>query len=238
MGKNHTFTYRNVTFDYEVIVSKRRRTIGLEVHRDQRVVIRVPKGTPQQQVEAVVAEKANWIVKKLGRFAENPPLPARQYQDGEIYQLLGEEYVLVVKQGKQARVVKQDQNFILTVPDPDDIEQKTMTFKLWYRLQAITVFEERLAKCHPMVEHLNVPYPDVYVREMKTRWGSCSGRSDRINLNTKLVQLPLELIDYVIVHELCHFVEHNHSSNYYAVLTSVMPDWSARRERLKHVRVH
>ncbi len=79
--------------------------------------------------------------------------------------------------------------------------------------------------------YLDLPYPTLTIRHMKTRWGSCS-RHGRILINLRLIQAPLELIDYVIVHEVCHLKEHNHSKRYYLLLDTAMPDWRERRERL------
>jgi predicted metal-dependent hydrolase len=105
----------------------------------------------------------------------------------------------------------------------------------WYRHQAKQIFAERLIVCYEQARHLGIPYPQVVVREMKTRWGSCSGRTDRINLNTRLVQAPLACVDYVILHELCHFREHNHSSRYYQLLTSILPDWRHHKATLRDI---
>lgn len=81
------------------------------------------------------------------------------------------------------------------------------------------------------MEHLDLARPTLTIRRMKTRWGSC-GRSGRILLNPRLLQAPLDLIDYVVVHELCHLKEHNHSKRYYALLDAAMPDWRDRRKRI------
>ena len=93
------------------------------------------------------------------------------------------------------------------------------------------MFHERLCACFQRVAHTGVAFPTLTIRQMKTRWGSCS-RDSRILLNLRLIQAPIEYIDYVIVHELCHLKERNHSKRYYALLDTTMPDWREWRQRL------
>ena len=93
------------------------------------------------------------------------------------------------------------------------------------------VYAERLEACWPRVQPLGVPRPAVTIRAMRSRWGSAR-RPNKMTLNLKLVQVPVAYIDYVILHELCHFVEPNHSARYYQVLERVLPDWRARKAAL------
>jgi predicted metal-dependent hydrolase len=81
------------------------------------------------------------------------------------------------------------------------------------------------------VQVLGIPFPELWVRPMKNRWGSCTA-SGRILLNLKLIQVPKDLIDYVILHELCHLKEHNHSSRFYELLNRVLPAWREARRKL------
>ena len=103
----------------------------------------------------------------------------------------------------------------------------------WYRKRAKVVFAERLALCHPKVAHIGIPYPELKVRMMKSSWGITRG--ERITLNVRLVQMPLESIELVIFHELCHLAEPNHSKRFYALLERVLPDWKTRRERMRQM---
>ena len=100
----------------------------------------------------------------------------------------------------------------------------------WYRGHARQVFVERLAACYPRVERLGIAFPQLAVRVMRSRWGSCSP-SGRITLNVKLIQMPTAHIDYVIYHELCHLAEPSHNARYYDLLGRALPDWRKRRQR-------
>jgi predicted metal-dependent hydrolase len=89
----------------------------------------------------------------------------------------------------------------------------------------------------PRFQHLPIHSPKLTIRRMKSRWGSC-GANGAVTLNLKLIQVGKPLIDYVIVHELCHLVEHNHSKRYYALLDRMLPDWRTRRQRLNESEVN
>jgi predicted metal-dependent hydrolase len=103
----------------------------------------------------------------------------------------------------------------------------------WYRERACQVFAHRLAvlRRDPRIAALGRP-GTLGVRRMRRRWGSCF-RDGRITLNIELLAEPLPLVDYVIVHELCHLREHNHSPRFYRLMDEVMPDWRTRREALR-----
>jgi predicted metal-dependent hydrolase len=120
------------------------------------------------------------------------------------------------------------------VHDPAGKARIAQLIDRWYRRHARRVFEERLKACYPRVESMGIPYPDLAMRTMKSRWGSCSA-AGRMTLNLKLIQVPRSMIDYVILHELCHLKEHNHSPAFYALLDRVLPDWRERRERLNQL---
>jgi predicted metal-dependent hydrolase len=111
----------------------------------------------------------------------------------------------------------------------DAIEKQ---IKAWYRAEASVVFAERLALAYEQVKHLGIPPVQSWnIRKMKTRWGSCR-RSGKITLNKTLIKLPLPIIDYVIIHELCHLKEFNHGKGFYQLMSQALPDWYERREAL------
>lgn len=210
----------------------RRKTLGITVYRDQRVVVRAPQKASIREIETIVRSRANWILKQLTKFEAYPLPPPVTYSTGETHYFLGDAYALKVIAAKRDRVNIDDGTMILGCRQPAESSAREKALKKWYRKQARRVFQERLDTCYQRASHLKIPYPDIFIRDMKTRWGSCSGRTDRINLNLKLIQTPIAYIDYVIIHELCHFREHNHSSRYYALLESIEPNWKVLRKAL------
>ena len=115
--------------------------------------------------------------------------------------------------------------------DKNNTEKVKELLTEWYRRQARRIFQERLDACFAKVRFLELDYPELTLRQMETRWGSCTPEGTII-LNLRLIQVPKLYIDYVIIHELCHLKEHHHGRRFYELLNRVMPDWQSKREKL------
>ncbi|MBN1934243.1 MAG: M48 family metallopeptidase [Anaerolineae bacterium] len=223
--------YGTITIRYHVNYA-RRETLAINVHPDLRVTITAPEGSAMDQVEARVRKRAPWILRQQRDFERYlPHLPPRQYISGETHRYLGRQYRLKVVEGNTEQVRLERGWFFVHVQDKDDTGHVKALLDGWYRRQARRVFVERLDACYPRAERLGAPHPEIAIRVLKTRWGSCSG-SKRIALNLKLIQVPKVLIDYVVMHELCHLVERNHGPAFHALLDRAMPDWRERQKRL------
>lgn len=229
-------TVPGTDIEYELVRSVR-KTLGITVYPDLRVTVRAPKKVRMADIENLLQERSDWIRKQLKRFAANPPPPDITYSSGEIHHYLGQTYQLQVIAAKRNRIELDGEYMILYVTDASDADLREKTVKKWYRENAKALFEERLQAVYHRVEPLGIPYPEIRVKDMKTRWGSCSGMADRINLNLRLIQVPVAHIDYVIIHELCHFIQRNHSKAYYDLLASVLPEWKRLRRELNAFRV-
>ncbi len=225
--------YGTAEIEYELSYAQR-KTLGISVRPDLQVVVKAPVGTPLEEIEARVLRRAPWILKQQKDFERYlPHLPPRQYVSGETHRYLGRQYRLkVVESENGTERVKRDRSFITVhVQDRADTGRVRDLLDAWYHDHARRVFKERLEACYPKMEHVGVPYPEIAIRAMSSRWGSCSARG-RITLNVKLIKVPTAYIDYVIFHELCHLAEPYHSPRYYELLDRVLPDWRERRDRL------
>ena len=227
----HSITYGTTQIDYDVCFS-RRRTLAISVHPDGSVCVHAPQGSDTATIAAIVQKRGGWILQQKYRFANYaPPIATpREYVSGESYRYLGRQYRLKVLDGTPNALSLGRTDLLATVRNRDP-EAVRRLLERWYRTEARRVFHERLQACFPRVAHLGVAYPPLVIRRMKTRWGSCS-RDGKILLNPRLIQAPIAYIDYVIVHELCHLKEHNHSKRYYTLLDTAMPDWRDWRQRL------
>ena len=99
------------------------------------------------------------------------------------------------------------------------------------------IFEEICKKMYFLLEPYKISYPQIQVRKMKSRWGTCYVQKQKIILNRALLKAPIKAIEYVVLHELVHFIHGNHSSDFYEVIREVMPDWKERKELLKQVMI-
>jgi len=210
----------------------RRKTLVVQVHCDGNVVVRAPQRTPLWEIEQQVSQRGAWILQHQQRFASLPVVSPRQYRTNEIFYYLGQPLRLLLQSGKKSHVNLMQNNLIVVASDLNKQQRLKVQLKNWYRQQAQRVFAERLAQCVQQVAEYGIPPPQSWqLRWMKRRWGSCTSVG-KITLNTALIAAPEACIDYVIVHELCHLIEHNHSPAYYRLLTQVLPDWQQQRQRL------
>lgn len=229
-----TLQYDNCAIAYQVRYSNR-KTLAISVYPDQRVIVKAPTGLSQGSIAAIVQRRAQWILRKQHLFANAPPPPLpRQYCQGEAHAFLGHTYPLMLTQGYPEIVHLQDDQLQLTSRDPNDQMRVKKQLQHWYRSQAHIIFRQRLQQCYNEAQTLNIPFPQLEIRKMKRRWGSCSS-TGKILLNTALIKTPIDCIDYVITHELCHFIEFNHSPTFYQLLTSIMPDWKHRKNALNQL---
>lgn len=97
------------------------------------------------------------------------------------------------------------------------------------REQALVIFSEIIEEVYPIFKEMGVPYPVIKIRTMKSKWGSCIPAKNQITLNTRLIEQNKRFIEYVIVHEFCHFIHPNHSKDFYGLVGKLMPDWKSRK---------
>jgi len=209
-----------------------RKNLRVVVNPDLSIAVYAPERATLQQIEDAVSKKANWIAKTLDKVETYHPLPTpNQYISGETFLYLGRQYRLNVVNGKLGRAKLSGKYLRVSVSDLKNREDIKKRVDRWYREHAKATFERYLAKCYSVASRHGVPEPIMYLRKMRTRWGSCAA-SGRITLNVGLVQVPVHCVEYVIMHELCHLRYHNHSPSFYRLLTRCQPDWRSRKDTL------
>lgn len=222
-------------FDY-TIKRQRRKTIALHVLADATVEVRAPKWVAKRELVAFVEERADWVVQQrreaLAKLALQP-----RYRHGDYHQYLGGRHLLQVSSAGRASVVLDQGVLRVKVRDPADPEQIQKALEQWYRRQAKPLYERQMRVCfQAFPEEFQQKYsiPNITIRRMRRRWGSCSSRGE-VTLNALLMKVPIECIDYVITHELCHLSAFHHGAAFYRLLTQVMPDWRAREQLLEQL---
>lgn len=241
------FTYGNHTIHYDVIrkpeladvAPVQARKVRIKVHPDQRVVATVPGDASKEAIQEAMQKRARWICNSIDEFAKQKDavLPKR-YISGETQFYLGKRYVLkVLADASQVPNVKLSRgrlNVTLKQVVNEDIEARLKSVKplidKWYQNKAKAIFHERLAELLPKTTWVK-GIPSFRVLAMKKQWGSCSTKGN-LMLNPHLVKAPKDCIDYVILHELCHIAEHNHSEHFWRLLTQVMPNWKEVKAKL------
>lgn len=226
---NIEFGSRCITY---ALHRRERKNLRVVVDPDLNIEVYAPEWATLQQIEYAVSQKARWLAKTLDKVEAYHPLPKpRQYISGETILYLGRQYRLKVVNGTLGTAKLVGRYLRVSVSDCESREEVKKHVDNWYRKHAKTKFGHYLSKCYSIAARHGVPKPTLYVRKMQRRWGSCAA-SGRITLNVGLVQVPIHCIEYVITHELCHLLHHNHSPSFYHLLTRCQPDWRSRKHTL------
>ncbi|MBD2721723.1 M48 family metallopeptidase [Hymenobacter armeniacus] len=230
--RRETLLYRNHSLHY-TLVFRSRRTIGFAVRPDGSVHISAPAGTSPEWVAQQVLRKADWILKHQETFAARPaPAPGRRYEAGSQHHYQGQPYTLRFAEAARPRVAVEADELILSAPAPLTPAQAEALLHAWYARQAGPLFAESLARVWPRFAEFNLTRPTLWVRQMRTRWGSCTPRTARIRLSPELVRARPECLDYVLLHECCHLLVGDHSPAFYDLQTRLLPDWKRWKAEL------
>jgi len=218
---------------YTLKRSSKRHTIGLKVSEDG-LTVTLPARVSVVEADAVVREKARWVIDRLDRRAARAQ-PALQGLDGEAVGWLGQSLRLTVQPHDKARsmVVQTDAALIVSVDaqlsDSDRARAVVSAVKRWRKRVALALMTPKL---EAYAHQLGARRPRVSVREQKSRWGSCSADGS-IRMNARLIAFEEHLIDYVCAHEACHLQVMDHSARFHALLTGLMADQKARARALR-----
>ena len=210
------------------------KNLNLHVRRDGTVYVSANRLVPVEQVDAFLESKIGFILNSRKRFAEQAqyrPQP-KQYVSGETFYIQGRGLRLQVVQAAKDQISSDGVHLYLQVRDPMDFEKKKRMVSRFIDQQCRQVFGEIVAEVYPIFQKYGVAMPTLRIRDMETRWGSCLAKKGVITLNKRLLEAPRHCIEYVVTHEFCHFIHPNHSKQYYAFLTMLMPDWRERKKVL------
>jgi predicted metal-dependent hydrolase len=208
---------------FDVVLSARRRTMELSVERNGDLVIRAPEGATRARLEAFIREKRTWIYRKVAeKEALRRAVPVREYVSGEGFPYLGRSYRMLLVNRQDVPLLLDAGRFRLL---RSEVEQGRSHFIRWYTEHGRKWLRRRVEVLAP---RLGVEPGAVEVRDLGYRWGSC-GRGRTLNFNWATVLLPPSIVEYVVVHELVHLRERNHSPAFWRRVERVLPDYTRRK---------
>lgn len=234
MDRSETSTIRwgDTELSYRVRRSARRRkTVAVTVDPAGDVLLVAPRDFAMPDLDTLVRRKAPWIVQRIRNAGTAEPAPPpREFVSGESVFYLGRHYRLKVEPG-HASVAKLRGGWLHVGSPlgPGQSEAVRAAVITWLRCRAVERLPERLASWHARV---GVPLPNLVVADQRKRWGSCD-RNGTLRVNWRIIQAPVRLVDYVIVHELVHLHHRGHGPDYWRTVGRVMPDYEGRREELR-----
>lgn len=234
----HVLYVKNGSCSVQVSRSARRKNASIIIHRDNRIELRVPARYTQKQTEALLQEKKNWIEKVLAKNRLVPNAPERRYCQGEKILFLGRELSLVFSApadlhhfSKSAYVFWEKKLLVLPLSahnrQAEKVKKKLLEF---YRAQSLLYFQKRIAELTPLLGEKKPSL--IKTRVYKGRWGSCNTHRE-ISLNLFLLMAPTAVIDYVLLHELAHLYQLNHSPLFWQKVAEGDPHYKTHRKFLK-----
>jgi predicted metal-dependent hydrolase len=215
-----------MSVEIDQIIRTKRKTIALIVRPDGSLLVRAPLRASNRSIQEFVSVNAGWIEKTRARVkAVAPPLP-KQYRTGDEFEFLGQSYPLEIVPGQMKGLLLEDGRFKLAASAQDNA---AVVFERWYKEQARQIINKRVEF---FAGQNRLQYSRIGITSARTRWGSCSA-AGALNFSWRLIQAPMDAVDYVVVHELVHTVIHNHSRKFWTAVERIMPDYRERRKWLR-----
>ena len=211
------------------------KNINLRVRADQCVYVSAPKDVAAKMVDAFVVEKSAYILRALKKFKDKnrETVSENKFVNGETVKFLGRNLRLKIKNASRSKVESDESYVTLYVKDVQDADLKKRVLETWLRKKCKDEITAICKKVYPQVKKYGVAFPEIQLREMISRWGSCSPKKGFVTFNTALIAMPVSCIEYVVTHEFTHFLYPNHSKKFYQQLATFMPDWEERKKRLE-----
>jgi hypothetical protein len=221
-------SYQNI--QATILRSSRRKTIAIQIKTGQ-VFMLVPQALPIAEIQNIIVKKNRWITEKLQLQSQFSASEAKKFVSGEIFSCLGQDYRLEIVQGNSPRI-NLYQNQLLAVVRDKQLDNSALIKRLlihWYQQQAEVNLRK---KTQHYANIIGVTPTRIVVKTFTARWGSCSTKGE-IYYNWKIIMATDAVVDYVVVHELCHILHHNHSPAFWKTVAHYFPHYPEAKAWLK-----
>ncbi|WP_148550172.1 M48 family metallopeptidase [Paraclostridium bifermentans] len=227
-----TFMHKNREIRFNIIYRKR-KTMSLEIKRDGIINVIAPNGLDKTFIVDKVKNKSDWIIKKLDEIEVlNNNRYTRSYESGDIFLYLGNEYILEVLVDKTTirTSVSLENNKLIVRSNSNNKDVIQRALKNWYTDETLGITKERINYYKLFFEDT---VTSIKIKDQKSRWASCTYKNE-ILFNLRCSMMPIQIIDYIVVHEMCHMEHRNHSKDFYLAVERILPDYKERVKWLKN----
>lgn len=231
--EKHTITFGTQSISFKLL-RKKVKHININTKPDLTVMVSANDKVPINYIKTIVKKKAPWILKNLSYFQKvhSETKRSKEYVSGESFKYLGKQIRLKIEESSKEYARYQNGYLYLYVKNKTVFAKKKHLFDTWLRQRSKLIFQQSLNTMLPKLGHYKIQKPSIKIRLMKARWGSYIKNNHTILLNFELIKAPKFCIDYVILHELIHFIYRNHDSKFFNLITAIMPDWKERKKIL------
>lgn len=226
-----SFFYDGKKYEYLIIKSKR-KSISIFVEKDKKIVVKAPLYSSTTEVQKLVEKKADWIAKKTEEVKElQKDKPVHHYISGEVFYYRGKPLILnlIINQDRNRIMVKKQAGTLLVVSSTSESDVIKSAVIKWYRERAREVLQQKVSYYQKFI---GKSVGDIRIKEQKSRWGSCSNKGN-LNFNWKILMAEDDIIDYLVVHELCHRLHMDHSKEFWDSVGKIIPDYKTKEKWLK-----
>jgi predicted metal-dependent hydrolase len=226
--KHSEIVLNSKVVSYTLKRSMKARCLWLRVKNGSGLIVTVPRGYNINNVDSYLYTKSRWILRALDKInsikhdQENNPSP------NTIMYLGNSLNISKIHVENQSTELIRDKNCLIVNIDSNNLNSQANQIEFWLKNQAIIYLNQRTRY---FAEKMNLSYNKLSIRNQKSRWGSCS-RNKNLSFNWKLIMTPEYILDYVVIHELCHLREMNHSRNFWNLVSQYCPDWKEYRKWL------
>lgn len=224
----HTFQGETISFN---LIYKKRKSMGIYIDLYGRIEVRVPKDTTQDRVIQMVEEKWEWILLKVKEMKQKTAgYQEKVYDHGETFLYLGKSYPIIIQQDveiQQDHVIFEENQLLIMVRQHEDDTVK-QALKRFYYQQCKALVESRIRIYQ---SNFKIKPRSIRISDNKSTWGTCDSKF-QLTFNWKLAMAPMEVIDYIVVHEMCHLVHLNHDRSFWRLVGKILPDYEERQNWL------
>ncbi|MBM2816706.1 MAG: hypothetical protein HW421_3468 [Ignavibacteria bacterium] len=219
-----------------LIERKKTKIIKYKVFPDLSIKIIAPKSISLSWIHNSILQRKDWIKKNLDFYSKHQAYIKQELKSGSQIYYLGKQYKLKIIDSLFEEIKINGEFLVIST---NNLCEESLEDKIdnWYNSQAVSYFNHILMNCVQQMSQYGIGQPSMYIRKMKSRWGSCIRHKNKITINLHLIEKSTECIEYVIKHELCHLKYSNHNSHFYSFLSSVMPDWRIRKNELDKLKI-
>lgn len=221
-----------MNFPYTVIRRPYRKTLCINISSDNKIVVKASRTISLRQIKDFLQKKSEWIKKAINfNYEVRKKYIPKKFENGENFLHLGKEYPLLIKEGHKFLIAIDDAGLSVTLPKKHTENKTYLSKKIiqWYKSQAYKKLLERISFYEPL---LKTAISGLQIRSLQHSWGNCS-RKGAVTFSWKLIMATLPVIDYVVIHELCHLIHHNHSLKFWQEVQRLMPGYKEHKQWLK-----
>ena len=213
----------------EIIIKyKRIKNIYIRIKPDLNIHITAPKRVAKKYIKELIEKRKEWIEERIETMQKKNvhDISLKKLEDGNEIFYLGKSYMLKVVKSRRENIILAGRIMYMYVNISNNLNnkrKKQLTLDIWYKKEAIKLFEELIKKYSSLMNlNTNITFT---VKKLKSKWGSCDTAKKHIVLNLELMKYPIHAIEYIILHETAHLIYPNHSKNFYNTVALYMPEW-------------